>query len=113
MPQMKNATGSFSVRSYVPLNISLPFEEADDVALSGNISSVQFPNLKSLSFLSIESDRRLDCDSIKKSLSAAANTTNGTIYCESGKSNSGSGLIVDAKIVIGVAAGVVGLLVTL
>lgn len=49
MPQMKNATGSFSVRSYVPLNISLPFEEADDVALSGNIS--RYALSKTLFFL--------------------------------------------------------------
>ncbi|GAD98404.1 conserved hypothetical protein [Paecilomyces variotii No. 5] len=112
MPEVKDSTGSLTVRSYVPLDINLPLEEADDISLSGNISSVQFPNLKSLSILTIESDLRLDCDSIEKSL-AAANTTKTTMYCTSGKKNSAPGLVVDAKAAIGVAVGVVGMLFTL
>jgi hypothetical protein len=72
--------------------------------------SVLFPNLESVSRLKVESDLRLDCDSIIANFSEATNIPKYAMSCESAKSNSGSSLVAGARTAIGVVVGIVGLL---
>ncbi|KAL2831512.1 hypothetical protein BDW59DRAFT_140251 [Aspergillus cavernicola] len=112
MPGVKNMTGILNVRTYVPLDINLPFQEAEGIILYGNISSVQFPNLTSIpqDLFSVDSTLPVDCDALEKTLSQATNMTITHIRCSSSK-ESHSGLSVGAKAAIGVVVGVVGLVI--
>ncbi|KAL3472588.1 hypothetical protein BJX99DRAFT_262149 [Aspergillus californicus] len=102
----------FVVRARDPLDINLPFEEASFIHLAGNISSVQFPNLRNLTNFLVESDLRLDCKYLQNTIMAAANKTEDSVRCESAgdpSSISGHHLSLGEKIGTGVVVSVVGL----
>ncbi|OJJ01275.1 hypothetical protein ASPVEDRAFT_40846 [Aspergillus versicolor CBS 583.65] len=92
MPNFKNTTQSrLTVNASSVLDINLPIEFADDISLYGDISSVQFPNLKHVDSLNINSNLELDCDSTLDTLAMTLNTTVGSgdgLSCTS--SNGGS-----------------------
>ncbi|CRG83803.1 hypothetical protein PISL3812_01159 [Talaromyces islandicus] len=60
IPDISNMTAWFSVNAYNQLDINLPFQEAQDILLTGNISSVQFPNLTSVDTFTVNSVASLD-----------------------------------------------------
>ncbi|KAL4922056.1 hypothetical protein BDW62DRAFT_172899 [Aspergillus aurantiobrunneus] len=96
-----------------PITVDLPFDEAYDILLYGNISSVNFPNLTYLNgTFAVNSNLPLDCDSILNTISTATNVTvspGGRLYCRSAEEPGGSGLSTGVKAAIGVVVGVCGL----
>ncbi|KAL3486887.1 hypothetical protein BJX62DRAFT_241571 [Aspergillus germanicus] len=62
LPSLQNITGGLWINSSSPLSIDLPLENVDEVYVNGYIKSIDLPNLRNWSTLSISSELRLDCD---------------------------------------------------
>ncbi|KAL4965072.1 uncharacterized protein BDV14DRAFT_200335 [Aspergillus stella-maris] len=109
----------FSLSSSARIDVNLPVDSMDRVELTGDISSVNFPNFQHLDkYITIDSTLPLDCDAVLETLAAATgkillnHSGLGDLQCESwldGKSN--SGLRTGVKVAIGVVVGVMGLVI--
>ncbi|KAL4798602.1 hypothetical protein BDV19DRAFT_386084 [Aspergillus venezuelensis] len=120
MPNLRDGHETiFSLNSSVKIDVNLPVDAMDRVELSGEIASVNFPNLQHLDrYIKIDSTLPLDCEAVLERLAAATgkillnHNGLGDLQCVSsldGKSNSGLGMGV--KVAIGVVVGVAGLVI--
>ncbi|KAE8311858.1 hypothetical protein BDV41DRAFT_565420 [Aspergillus transmontanensis] len=107
MPSLTNLSVWLYVKTYDQLDINLPFEEAGTMTLGGNISSVQFPNLKSVSQLQVNTAASLDCKSLEETIIKATNASRSPVSCHVENSASHLGLNLVVKIAFGSAVGVV------
>ncbi|OGM46540.1 hypothetical protein ABOM_004593 [Aspergillus bombycis] len=107
IPSIRNLTVWLTVNAYDGLDINLPFEEADTITLSGNISSVQFPNLKSVDTLQVNTVASLDCEAFEETIRTATNTSKYQVNCRAKNSSSRLGLNLGAEIAFASAVGVV------
>ncbi|KAI9367648.1 hypothetical protein BJX61DRAFT_527409 [Aspergillus egyptiacus] len=113
MPSMKKLATSLHLDTSEDLNITLPFEEASSVTLAGNLTGVQFPNLKSWGSLQVYSSLPMDCGALWESLSTVTDTTekDNQLICHAAEKPRSPGLSTDAKVGIGVGVGVLVLII--
>ncbi|KAE8420322.1 hypothetical protein BDV36DRAFT_293459 [Aspergillus pseudocaelatus] len=107
MANTRNLSVWLNVNAYDRLDINLPFEEAGTIILRGNISSVQFPNLKSVDQLQVNTDASLDCESFKETIMTAVNVSDYQLTCTVKNSASHLGLNLGAKVAFGSVVGMI------
>ncbi|KAB8220096.1 hypothetical protein BDV33DRAFT_191480 [Aspergillus novoparasiticus] len=107
MPRLTNLSVWLYIKTYDRLDINLPFEEAGTMTLGGNISSVQFPNLKSVGELQVNTAASLDCKSLEETIIKATNASRSPVTCHAENAASHLSLNLGAKVAFGSVVGVI------
>ncbi|KAL4902548.1 hypothetical protein BDW74DRAFT_158010 [Aspergillus multicolor] len=76
LPSLQEYTSELIVTPYEPLNVTLPVEKAEDFLFTGNITSIQLPNLKDFTRIHIDSDLDFDCDQLWDDLDRSSGPLN-------------------------------------
>ncbi|KAL4913803.1 hypothetical protein BDW62DRAFT_191691 [Aspergillus aurantiobrunneus] len=93
LPALRQYPHGLTVVPYEPLDIYLPVEKAGSFLFSGNVSSIQLPNLTDFTRIHIDSDVKFDCNGFWNDLNKSSGPLNETNFeeffqCSKGASHS-------------------------
>ncbi|KAL2867842.1 uncharacterized protein BJX67DRAFT_352380 [Aspergillus lucknowensis] len=74
LPVAHQYPDEFTIIPHQPLNISLPVQRGLNFLFSGNVSSIQLPDLRDFSRIHINSDISIDCDRLFEELKETSST---------------------------------------